>query len=97
MELGRYIELLEKELGKSAKKNFLPMQLGDVPNTSADVSSLAADIGYSPNTPVEEGIRKFAIWRFLFADLILSFFVYPRSEVRNFLISEYHLIQIYSL
>ena len=62
VELGRYIELLEKELGKSAKKNFLPMQLGDVPNTSADVSSLAADIGYSPNTPVEEGIRKFAIW-----------------------------------
>ena len=62
VELGRYIELLEKELGKSAKQNFLPMQLGDVPNTSADVSSLAEDIGYSPNTPVEEGIRKFAIW-----------------------------------
>lgn len=62
VELSRYIELLEKELGQTANQNFLPMQPGDVPNTSADVSSLAEDIGYSPNTPVEEGIRKFAIW-----------------------------------
>jgi len=62
VELSRYIGLLEKELGKTAKQNFLPMQPGDVPNTSADVSSLADDIGYSPDTPVEEGIRKFAIW-----------------------------------
>jgi len=62
VELIRYIELLEKELGKSAEKNFLPMQPGDVPNTSADVTSLAKDTGYSPDTTVEEGIREFTIW-----------------------------------
>ena len=62
VELSRYIELLESELGKKAKKNFLPLQPGDVPNTFADVSSLIQDIGYAPHTSVEEGIKKFVDW-----------------------------------
>ena len=62
VELLRYIELLENRLGKKAKKNFLPLQPGDVPNAWADVEDLARDVGFSPSTPVEEGVRKFVDW-----------------------------------
>jgi len=62
VELMRYIELLEQNLGRTAEKNMLPLQLGDVPDTWADVEDLAADVGYHPETPVEEGIKHFVDW-----------------------------------
>ena len=62
VDLGRYIEVLEETLGIEAKKNLLPMQLGDVPDTYADVDDLVRDVGYKPNTPIEVGIQKFVAW-----------------------------------
>ena len=62
VELMRYIEVLEECLGKTAKKNLLPLQLGDVPDTWADVEDLVAQVGYRPSTPIEEGVRKFVGW-----------------------------------
>jgi UDP-glucuronate 4-epimerase len=62
VELMRYIEVLEECLGRKAEKNLLPMQLGDVPDTWADVEDLVAVVGYRPSTPVEEGVRKFVDW-----------------------------------
>jgi UDP-glucuronate 4-epimerase len=57
-----FIGLLEKKLGKTAVKNFLPMQPGDLAATCADVANLVRDIGYAPATPFEEGIGKFVDW-----------------------------------
>lgn len=62
VELMRYIELIEQCLGKKAQKNLLPLQLGDVPDTYADIDDLIKDVGYRPATPVEEGVRKFIDW-----------------------------------
>ena len=62
VELLRYIEVLETCLGRTAKKNLLPMQPGDVPMTRADVEDLARDIGYRPRTTVEEGVARFVEW-----------------------------------
>ncbi|HEX5420916.1 MAG TPA: NAD-dependent epimerase [Gammaproteobacteria bacterium] len=62
VELMRYIELLESYLGRKAEKNLLPLQLGDVPDTSADVEDLVEDVGYRPATPVEEGVKRFVEW-----------------------------------
>jgi UDP-glucuronate 4-epimerase len=62
VELMRYIEVLEDCLGKKAEKNLLPMQLGDVPDTYANVDALVEDVGYRPDTPIEEGIRRFVEW-----------------------------------
>ena len=62
VKLLDFIEAIEDALGKRAVKNFLPMQPGDVPATWADVADLAADFGYQPSTPVEEGIRRFVEW-----------------------------------
>jgi UDP-glucuronate 4-epimerase len=58
----RYIEVLEETLGIEAKKNYLPLQPGDVPDTFADVTELIRDVGYRPDTPIEEGIRNFVAW-----------------------------------
>lgn len=60
--LLRYIEVLEDCLGKKAEKNMLPLQPGDVPYTYADTSDLMNDVGYKPDTSVEEGIKKFVDW-----------------------------------
>ncbi len=57
-----YIGALEKALGKEAKKEFLPIQPGDVPDTWANVDDLVEQFDYKPSTPVAEGIRKFAEW-----------------------------------
>jgi UDP-glucuronate 4-epimerase len=57
-----FIETLEKYLGKTAIKNLLPMQPGDVPDTYADVSELANDLGYKPATLLDEGIKNFVDW-----------------------------------
>ncbi len=62
VDLLRYIELLEECLGREAEKNMLPLQLGDVPDTWADVEDLVTDVGYRPETPVEEGIKRFVEW-----------------------------------
>lgn len=60
--LMKFIEAIEKELGKTAEKNYMPMQPGDVPKTWADVDHLKATTGYQPKTPVEEGIKNFLTW-----------------------------------
>jgi UDP-glucuronate 4-epimerase len=62
VELMRYIEVLEQCLGKKAEKNMLPLQVGDVPDTYADVQALIDDVGFKPATPVEEGVKKFVEW-----------------------------------
>jgi UDP-glucuronate 4-epimerase len=62
VELMRYIEVLEKSLGKKAKLQMLPMQEGDVPATSANVESLENDVGFRPRTSVEQGIAGFVEW-----------------------------------
>lgn len=62
VNLMDFIGAIEKKLGKTAKKNYLPMQPGDVPATWADTSDLKYDFGYAPDTPVEEGISKFIDW-----------------------------------
>ena len=60
--LMKYIEVLENCLGIKAKKNMMPMQLGDVKDTYADVDKLIEDIGYKPQTTIEEGIERFVRW-----------------------------------
>jgi UDP-glucuronate 4-epimerase len=62
IELGHFIETLEEALGQTAIKEYLPLQPGDVPATYADVDSLVNDIGYRPQTTLEEGIAKFIAW-----------------------------------
>ena len=62
VKLLTFIETLEKCLGKEAKKNLLPLQPGDVPDTYADVSDLVSDLGYKPGTLLETGIRNFVEW-----------------------------------
>ncbi|WP_290651532.1 NAD-dependent epimerase [Aquisalimonas sp.] len=62
VELMRYIQVLEECLGQEAEKRLLPMQQGDVPDTWADAEELVSDVGYRPDTPVEEGVRRFVAW-----------------------------------
>jgi UDP-glucuronate 4-epimerase len=62
VELLRYIELLETYLGRKAEKNLLPLQAGDVPDTWADIEDLTRDVGYTPATPVDVGVRRFVEW-----------------------------------
>src|SRR5687767_2109715 len=62
VQLMRYIEVLEKALGRKAELEMMPMQPGDVPATMADVSELEAELGYRPATPVEIGVPKFVEW-----------------------------------
>lgn len=62
VELITFIEVIEKVLGKTAQKNLLPMQPGDVLCTYADVDELIKDVGFKPTTPIEEGIHRFVQW-----------------------------------
>jgi UDP-glucuronate 4-epimerase len=62
VELTRYIEIIEEKLGRTAIKNFLPMQEGDVPDALADVDDLVNEIGFKPSTPIEVGVGKFIDW-----------------------------------
>jgi UDP-glucuronate 4-epimerase len=62
VELMTYIEALEKALGKTAIKNMLDMQPGDIPATYADTTELEAYINFKPKTSIEEGIRIFVEW-----------------------------------
>tara|TARA_B100001013_G_scaffold336741_1_gene256262 strand:- start:2363 stop:3373 length:1011 start_codon:yes stop_codon:yes gene_type:complete len=60
--LLRYIEVLEDCLGKKAIKNMLPLQPGDVPYTYANTDDLMNDVGFKPDTKIEDGIAKFVEW-----------------------------------
>ena len=62
VELMYFIECIEKSLGIKAKKNFLPMQPGDVQRTYANIDDLIEDVGFRPATPIEEGVEKFVDW-----------------------------------
>lgn len=62
VELMHFIEALEESLGKKAEKKLLPIQLGDVPATYADVDDLVRDTGFKPSTPIEAGIKNFVEW-----------------------------------
>jgi len=62
VELMHFIEVLEECLGRKAEKNLLPIQAGDVPATYADVDDLMKDVGFKPQTSIEEGIKRFVEW-----------------------------------
>jgi UDP-glucuronate 4-epimerase len=62
VKLGEYIEAIEAALGKKAIRELLPLQPGDVPDTSADVSELERQVGYRPATCVTAGVEQFVQW-----------------------------------
>jgi UDP-glucuronate 4-epimerase len=62
VDLMYVIGCLEKLLGRTAQKNFLPLQPGDVPDTVADIAALSRDTGFSPSTPIEVGLERFVAW-----------------------------------
>ncbi|NWF35567.1 SDR family NAD(P)-dependent oxidoreductase [Mariprofundus sp. KV] len=57
-----FIGAIENALGVEAKKNFLPMQPGDVPATAANVDDLMRDVGFKPDTSIEQGVKNFVDW-----------------------------------
>jgi UDP-glucuronate 4-epimerase len=61
-ELMHVVAVLEKELGREAVKEMLPMQPGDVVETFADIDDLVRDVGFRPQTSIEDGIREFVAW-----------------------------------
>jgi len=61
-DLMHVVAVLEKEIGREAVKQMLPMQPGDVMETYADIDDLARDVGFRPQTPIEDGIRGFVAW-----------------------------------
>ena len=61
-QLMRYIQVIEECLGRKAQMNMLPMQLGDVPETAADINDLVNEVGYRPATSIEVGVRRFVDW-----------------------------------
>jgi UDP-glucuronate 4-epimerase len=62
VELERFIEILEDLLGRRAKKNYLPMQMGDVQATWADIDDLYRAVGFKPSTTIETGLANFVAW-----------------------------------
>jgi UDP-glucuronate 4-epimerase len=60
--LMKFIETLERCLGREAKKEFLSMQMGDVTATHADVANLVMDVGFQPSTPLSVGLERFVVW-----------------------------------
>jgi UDP-glucuronate 4-epimerase len=62
VELMRYIECIERCLGRKAQQNLLPLQPGDVPDTFADIDDLVSDVGYRPATPGEVGGGRLVRW-----------------------------------
>jgi UDP-glucuronate 4-epimerase len=62
VELLEFIRILERQLGRKAKMNMLPIQPGDVPATYADIDDLMRDVGFKPATPIEDGIKHFLKW-----------------------------------
>jgi len=66
VELMAFIEAIEAALGMQAEKNFMPMQPGDVPCTSADIQALMDDVGFRPDTPIKAGVQRFVDWYRMF-------------------------------
>lgn len=62
VELMAFIEAIEEAVGKTAHKELLPIQPGDVPATFSDVSELSAWTGFTPGTPIEDGVARFVAW-----------------------------------
>lgn len=62
VKISKFIEILEKEIGKEAKKFYLPMQPGDVYQTYADITDLTKETGFVPKISLEEGLNKFVNW-----------------------------------
>ncbi|HVX91799.1 MAG TPA: NAD-dependent epimerase [Xanthobacteraceae bacterium] len=62
VEVTEVVALLERELGRPAIKELVPMQPGDVAETRADVEALTRAVGFRPSTPIEEGVRRFVAW-----------------------------------
>ncbi len=62
VKLMAFIEAIEAATGKTAVRNYLPMQPGDVPSTCADVTALQSAVGFKPNMAVEEGVAQFVQW-----------------------------------
>jgi UDP-glucuronate 4-epimerase len=62
VELMAFVEAIEEALGKTAEKEFLDLQAGDVPATYADVDDLMQDVGFKPETPIKAGIQRFVDW-----------------------------------
>lgn len=62
VELQYFIECIEKELGKKAEKNLMPMQPGDVPATFADIKHSINKLGFQPKVKIEQGIKEFISW-----------------------------------
>jgi len=62
VDLNYFIELIEKELGKTAQKNLLPLQAGDVPETFADIDDTKNKLQWQPQTSIEDGIKNFIKW-----------------------------------
>jgi UDP-glucuronate 4-epimerase len=58
----KVVGLLEEALGRKAEVQMLPMQAGDVERTYADISAIAADLGYAPTTAIEVGVPRFVAW-----------------------------------
>ena len=62
VKISKFIKILEKEIGKEAKKMYLPMQHGDVYQTYADITDLTKETGFVPKTSLEDGLSKFVKW-----------------------------------
>ena len=61
-DLGRFVAVLENALGKTAKRQLLPMQKGDVPATYADIAAARRDLAFAPRTTIDDGLRRFVDW-----------------------------------
>lgn len=62
VELMHFIECIEKEMGTQAERNIMPMQLGDIRETYADITHAKDDFGFDPQTSIEDGVKKFIAW-----------------------------------
>lgn len=69
VQLERFIEVLEDKLGLKANKRYKPLQPGDVVRTYADIDDLESDVGYRPNTSIEQGIQRFVEWYKTYHDI----------------------------
>jgi UDP-glucuronate 4-epimerase len=68
VEVTEVVRLIEQALGKQAIRELAPMQPGDLPETRADVADLAAAVGFSPKTPIADGVGRFIAWYRDYAD-----------------------------
>ncbi len=62
VELRRLVSVLEEALGRKAVVQLAPLQVGDVPETYADVAALMAEVDFKPSTSIETGVRRFVDW-----------------------------------